>query len=587
MDKKEREGILSQPFKVWPEPKPGCPYGPTDLQKLAFIEMLNPRPHHHGLDIFLFDGANRSGKTITACARTMQYLLAYPGSVALVGAENQPLLQRTALEEWRKRFTVYKDWDHPLVDRYPTQHTKRLRLRNGSTAWFLHFNDFKILRGVEADIVHIEEASLLPNEESMNELVRRLSGRRGPVKQLILTTNPEESRGWIYEKFALKQDEPDYDGSALPRGERCKCQYCPTCMNAVRGGSFSEWIKAYGHSIMFVDGVCPTCSAAKDNECPGDQEFFRVVRTRSADNPHLPSDYVDNMRSSMSEEYFALYGEGKLVELRKGKTYKSFSKLNVSTVPKQIDYSKPLIWTFDFNVSYQCSVLCQESEGRVDVIDEFILPEAGPEHVAKEFLRRYPNYFGEILIYGDPAALNRKTSSTDISQFQVIYNILHSAGKNVTVTVKKIEKLTKVPVIPRVDCTNMMLCDATGMRRLFINPHCKFLLLSLEDLRWKETAGQRSQIDTQCDKNAAKNPNKRILHLLSHPTDALGYYLYKKFPIVVDRKMPMFVQIPEAGVVDTDGNFKRFKSGPPRPNSVMDSIRKLGVWGNDFEDNFW
>lgn len=597
-----RDEILERrkQFRVWPQPKTcekrclftgqeSCgiclPYGPSEKQRKMFIEKLEERPHLHPLDIFLFDGANRAGKTATAVARTIQYLLEYPGSTALVGAANLPILERSAKEEWRKRFSIQGDWDHPLVLRKPTAQTKCLRLKNGSKAWFIHFSDYQILRGVEADIIHIEEASLLPSEDSMNELVRRLSGSKGPIKQLILTTNPEESKGWIYEKFSLKQNEPGYDGPTLPIGDTCSCNVCSPCLNIRK------------EKVEFVDGRCPKCNAAKENNCPGDQEFFRVLRVASWDNSHLPSDYVDNMRSSMSEEYFQLYGEGKLVELRKGKIYKSFSKHNIHPVDIELDYGKPLIWSFDFNVSYQCSVVCQERQTKlgtiVDVIDEIVVPEAGPEQVAREFLSRYGDYNGPIIIYGDPSALNNKTGSNDPSQFQVVYEILTNpkkAGmddispKKVEVTVKKIKGQTKIYVVSRVESTNSMLKNASGEIRLYLNPKCRYTILSLEDMRWMENQNNTSQMDTRCDKLAAKSPNKRVLHLLSHPTDALGYYIYKKFPIVPKNEMPTFVQVPGDRILEYDNhNIKEYNpyypDPPPEakrePQSLMELLNYL------------
>lgn len=593
-------------FRIWPQPKtcekrclwnglPSCgvcqPYGPNPEQVDLFIEQVNPKPHEHTLDIFLFEGGARGGKTIGAVARCIQYLLKYPGSVVLVGAESLPILERSAKEEWRRRFSIVGDWDHPMVYRKPTAQTKCLRLTNGSKAWFIHFSDYEILRGVEADIIHIEEASLLPSEDSMNELVRRLSGKAGPVKQLILTTNPEETKGWLYEKFALKQFELGYDGPTLSMGDKCSCHLCPPCLNIRK------------EKIQYVEGKCPSCNGIKENNCPGDQQFFRASLIASWNNQHLPADYVANMRNSMSEEYFQLYGEGKLIELRKGKIYKSFSKYNLHPTNIELDYNKPLIWSFDFNVSYECSVICQERETNigtiVDIIDELVLPESGPELVAKEFLHRYGNYNGPIIIYGDPSALNKRTSANDVSLFQIIYDIITDPAKagmpevtpkKAEVTVKKIKGHTKISVVSRVESTNYMLKSPKGDVRLYINPKCTYLRLSLEDMRWMETQNDTSVMDTRCDKLAAKSPNKRALHLLSHPTDALGYYIYKRFPITEKEKNPSYVQIPGDKVVEFGGNLTReysIYSAPepppekPKPKTFIEMIR---LYENEIEE---
>lgn len=119
-----------------------------------------------------------SGKTISAVARILQYMLKYKGAVAIVGAQNYPLLQRTALKGIQDRFTDVVPWDHmdyekPLIIKKPTPNDKRVILANGSQAHMIHFNKPEVLRGIDADIIMFEEACLLPNKDSFDELTRR------------------------------------------------------------------------------------------------------------------------------------------------------------------------------------------------------------------------------------------------------------------------------------------------------------------------------------------------------------------------------------------------------------------------------
>lgn len=71
-------------------------------------------------------------------------------------------------------------------------------------AIFQHFTNPAILRGIDASIIDYEECSLLPNKEAFDELTRRLSGRKGPIRQLILTTNPDKLGGWLSKTFKLR-----------------------------------------------------------------------------------------------------------------------------------------------------------------------------------------------------------------------------------------------------------------------------------------------------------------------------------------------------------------------------------------------
>lgn len=615
-------------FRVWPEPRRKIfadgkvvNYGATLKQQFLFLEQFREdkrsariisdlekhmknvgfsdneirvqvgavRPHQHPLDIILFDGGNRSGKTVAATARVIQYLLENPGSVAVIGAENHPLLERSAKEEWRKRFTIHSDWDHPLIARRPTQQSNRVRLTNGSSAWFIHFSDYKILRGLEADIIHIEEASLLPSEDVMNELIRRLSGSKGPLRQLILTTNPEESHSWLFEKFNLKQFDPKYEGEPLPipyyvddpdRG-KCACQFCSSCY------------KTYSKKITWINGICPECDLEKEGDCPGGQQFFRVLRIASFENAHLPPEYVQNSEASMSEEYYNKYLKGHVTELRSGRVYKGFRRGgNIKSV--ELDPDKPLYWSFDFNISYQCSVLCQDGDDKKDpiinVVDEIVLPESGPEHVAIYFLHKYRDYKGKVYIYGDPSSLRRAVSSSDISQFQTIYNVLTDPKKyanldlpahDVEVMVKKEEGKTRSSIVGRVDATNAMLLGFNQEPKIFVHERCRYLIRSLEDMRWKEGASPPG-LDKACDKRADKSPDKKAIHLMSHITDSLSYLIYKRFPIVGEEVSTNYLHIPGNKVIEMapDGTTREYspfkipvdKTIPPPEK------KKLSMW---------
>lgn len=597
--KKEKEEILKQPFKIWPDPGPNKTYGPTPKQRTLF-----DIPHKHSLDVVLSIGGGRSGKTVSATARGLQYALEHPGCSLIIGADSGTLLDRTAKEEWRKRLSTHEDWDHPVIYRRPTTHTKRMRLINGSTIWFLHFSEFKILRGTEAVFVHIEEAALLKGRRAVDELIRRLSGSQAKVRQLVLTTNPEETGGWLSEAFALRQFKPDYQGPPIPIGKRCECQFCTQCL------------EQRDQHFIYIDGICPECKYKKETTCPGDQEFWRVIRSSATENQHLPVGYASGIKSSVSAAEYKLFTEGKLLDLRTGYVYKNFDSTNVLPFDQKLDKEKDLYWSFDFNVSYQCSVICQEMETPngtiVNVIDELVIPEAGPEHVAKEFLKRYKDYDGTIYIYGDPAALNRKVSSNDVSQFQTIYDILTNpktageefaqiAPKKVVVTVKKVKRMTKVPVMGRVRSVNGMFKNDDGTKKMFINPSCRYLIRSLEDLKWKESMGSAA-IDTQVDKNAAKNPDKESVHVLSHPTDALGYYIYKKYPKDEEPVQPAWAQIPGESTVEInpDGTVNEYRPyvGPEDveqkieeidyEDSVMGLLEQMGALGGGGElDFFW
>lgn len=564
---------------------------------------------------------------MASVARVIKFLLTNKGAVAVVGAQNYPLLQRTAMREWQDRFTDVVPWDYmkmqrPIILKKPTQNDKRVILQNGSQAYFLHFNNPEVLRGIDADIIHFEEACLLPDKESFDELIRRLSGRKGPIRQLILTTNPEATGGWISEAFKLKQ-KPKADGSVDPIIDPCDCQYCQLCLNKKQ--EKYEYVDVEGNPCTSIGSVCPNCGEAKENECPGKQIFYRVIRTGTIDNIHTPQDLVGTMMKSMDAKSAAIFVSGQLdVDLRESFVYRAFTMANnVYDSERGIDKSLPLFWSLDFNYDPQCSVICQEveedGEFHVSVLDEIVLWNSLPEHAAQEFCRRFADYKHSefpVYVYGDPAGLYGTGDGLVPSYYEKIRTVLIKEGFKVKIMMKKPDmsekdprkrEKVKIPVAERIEAVNAMLCSAEDPPRvrLKINEKCRNLIRSLSELGFTLDG---KNINKQVDKNAGKSSNKEKAHVMTHPTDALGYYIYKRFPVIKNKQGVIFFQIPGESVTEfsrgkmitkgrTDEDLpewlrqkkearqkrrdERKKNRERKNNSLKGWLDENGLWGNN------
>lgn len=593
-------------FRLWPTPDEGKPYGPSPKQKLLFIEdlPLNPikeqefyrRPHLHPVDVVLYIGGARSGKSLSATARVIKYLLDNPGAIAIVGAENRPLLWRSAVKIWQERFTYQTPWDHlklknKLITRKPSMNEPRIDFTNGSVVYFLHFSDPEILKGIDASVINFEEADLLRDEATFEELLARLSGKKGPIRQLILTTNPvRASKGWIRDKFKLWQNHPDYKGEIEPIVKPCSCNLCQACINGNQG----EWkfTDPEGNESTIKGSKCsnPNCAKIqlykevdptravceiKDNDCPGNQVFYRVIQTASTDNIHIPTDYAQSASRGMSKETAAAMVRGEIVENKDGLVYQAFCEENVLKTTISADLNKDLVWTLDFNYDPQCSVVCQESETlegfSVNVIDEIILWNSLPEHAAKEFCQRYHAFKytdRNVYIYSDPAGLWGGGTDLKPTFYQTIIDILRKKtnefgeidevnGKafNIKVMMKRDAEnrgKLKIPVAGRIDSVNSLLKNDLGEVRLFINPKCRYLISSFEGCTWDNT-GQNvnKNIDIY-----AKRRNKEIVRPMTHPTEALGYYIYKRFPLLKNKKGITVFHVPgESSITYSEGRI--------------------------------
>lgn len=555
MDKKRKV------FKVWPE-VPGFPYGPRPKQKLLFIEelpdedtwvedpsgeMVNlKRPHYHPIDAVLYQGGARGGKSAASVARSLSFLLKYPGSTAIIGAISYPVLKRTMLKEWGNRFKRRSPWDdYKYKDRVlikkPTQNDMSAVLANGSQAFFLHLTDDEILRGIDADIIAFEEASLIPSESSFEELGRRLSGRKGPVRQIILTTNPTSRGGWLDEKFKLHQLRSNFTGVPEPICKPCNCHLCTKC------------------KAEYEDGRCPNCDHPKANDCPGNQVWMRVIQTKSSDMDVIPEDYVESMEAFMDEKTHRVFVGGSTEDVRAAEVYKSYSEDNVFKTDQPLDMDKDLIWTLDFNFEPQCSVICQEHETtagfQIKVLDEIVRWNALPSDAANAFCKhpevvKWSESNRTVYIYGDPAGLYGTGNNLVPSFYKTIHEILLKQGFDVKIMMHRpdkdaaIKEPVKIPVAGRVDAVNAMLRKDDQIR-LMINPRCQNLRRSLSEVRWSEDG---KNIDKAIDRRAARK--QADVSVMTHPTDALGYYVYKRFPVLKNKSGMPFIQFPGDAVYE-------------------------------------
>ena len=552
LSKKRREEILADikanGFNVFPPPREGQEYGPLPKQREA-MEI----PHKHDLDVVLMYGGARGSKTVGAVASGISYMLKYPGIDTMIGCEQYKHLERTALNDYKKLFTVVADWDHPLILQRggkPTTHDKTIKLINGSTCWCMHFADYTILRGANLGFAHIEEASLLKDKSVLGEVLRRMSNNKVKQKQIFLTSNPEETHGWLYEEFKLEQFEPGYDGPPIPIRPPCNCQFCQSCLNLSK------------EEHLYIDGVCPECGGKKETECPGNQDYWRVIFVDSTDNSHLSQSYRQTQKLSTTAAEFALYSEGQVIELRAGKVYEPFKrKNNVLPADVPLNYDLPMYWNHDFNISFMCSNIVQEVAGDPILIDEIVIPEKGPKEAAIEWLKRYQDFNNIVYLIFDPAAFNRSITGDDGGiRIKIMREVLENPAKYgfpdalpkriVELTIKE-ENKTKVLVSSRVDSVNTLLDDGAGKHRLKINPSAKWTIRSLEALKWAENNG-RPIIDVSVDKAAAKHPDKATVRTLSHPTDALGYYIYKRFPVVSRKVSQMYGYLPGSPLIKTN-----------------------------------
>jgi hypothetical protein len=188
-------------------------------------------------------------------------------------------------------------------------------------------------------------------------------------------------------------------------------------------------------------------------------------------------------------------------ETYSGRIYYAFDRKLNCEPPAELDFS--VLYTgWDFNIDPMSIVIAVRKGDALYVIDEIRMYSSNTQEAVEEVRSRYPS--SKIWAYPDPASRQRKTSaggSTDLT-------ILQNAG----FVVKAPHAHTAVR--DRINAVNSRLCDAKGIRRLFIHPKCKYTIEGLERHTYKEGT-------TTPDKDSGYD----------HMMDALGYMIDFMFPL--------------------------------------------------------
>lgn len=182
---------------------------------------------------------------------------------------------------------------------------------------------------------------------------------------------------------------------------------------------------------------------------------------------------------------------------------------------------EPLIWSLDFNVNPMCSVLAQQVDETVYVIDEMVLEDAHTEKACEALIEKTEAWrrLGEIAlqIFGDASGHQRRTSGA-LTDWGVIRAFL-AEWRGSYVPELRVPRANGA-VRDRVNAVNSRLCNRAGERRLVVDPRCKELIRDLETVRWKTDAN--GSVSGELEKRDPKR---------THVSDALGYYLVGAFPV--------------------------------------------------------
>jgi hypothetical protein len=221
-----------------------------------------------------------------------------------------------------------------------------------------------------------------------------------------------------------------------------------------------------------------------------------------------------------------------------GRAYYAFTEANKARVRALYDPKQPLIFCFDFNVAPGVAVVAQElrlataggltaSDGLVGtcVIGEvWIENNSNTPAVCRKLLTDWGSHTGRVDVYGDATGGARGTAKVAGSDWDLVMDALRNGdpahtlkgfGGRVGFYVKNDNPAER----SRVNAMNTRICSAAGARRLLVDPvAAPHVVRDLEGVRTLK--GGSGEIDKKVDPK------------LTHPSDAIGYYIDYRFPIV-------------------------------------------------------
>lgn len=233
---------------------------------------------------------------------------------------------------------------------------------------------------------------------------------------------------------------------------------------------------------------------------------YRLIRASTYSNAHnLPPDYIPALEASYPPQLLRAYLRGEFVNLTSGSIYPDFDR-TLNGTKETLGPFEPLHIGMDFNVYKMAAAVCVIRDGEPRQLEELCNLRDTPAMI--EAIRgRYVKAGRSITVYPDASGAN--TSSKGASLSDIVQ--LRAAGFEINATA------ANPAVKDRIASVNGSILNAKGQRRFRINVEaCPVSTEALEQQVY--------------DKNG--EPDKSTGH--DHPNDALGYFIHRRFPVLIN-----------------------------------------------------
>lgn len=262
----------------------------------------------------------------------------------------------------------------------------------------------------------------------------------------------------------------------------------------------------------------------KTMHAPEGTYFVEVNYPRLAEHGLLSDRFIQRaelMKKNKPKEYEMIY-LNRPPDLNDRAIIKNFTEENIKPIFYQENLDLHI--TCDFNVDPMCWAFAHRTNNAYYFFDELVWENTTTQLCANEIIRRYPNHKGRIILNGDASGNNRHVlqSNPDVTNFILIKKILENHYKREV----KIDIPRGNPRIEnRIACFNELVLDIHGVRHIFVDPTCRWILYNIKNCL-RKIGSTEFDVPTQAQINA--NPE---LKFLFHMLDAITYLPYRYNPI--------------------------------------------------------
>ena len=253
-------------------------------------------------------------------------------------------------------------------------------------------------------------------------------------------------------------------------------------------------------------------------QCAEDQPDWETFQYTTEEGGNVSVAEIESATHDLDELTFRQEFQASFENLTGGLVYYAFDR-NRNVEPLRFNPRLPLFWSLDFNIDPMCSVIGQREGDRVYILAELVLPDSNTWRACEAFFERlaawksYVAFFPQVKVYGDATGNGRHTNASR-TDWELIREFFSRHPYKLDYRVPS----SNPPVKDRVNCTNAMLRNQAGVRRIRIDPGCTQLIKDLERVHWRTDAHGNMLPDV--DKS---DPQR------SHVSDALGYMIAYEF----------------------------------------------------------